>query len=257
MMAHLPLGIVREPRSALVICFGMGTTYRSLMSWDVQVTAVELVPGVKDVFPYFFSDAAELLRRPNGKVVIDDGRRFLQRSGETYEVITLDPPPPVEAAASSLLYSEEFYATAKARLRPGGVLQQWVPTADPCTTEAVARSLLRSFTFVRMFSSYEGWGHHFLASMQPIEIPPAAALAQRLPANAKADLVEWTQSTDPAQPLAIVLQQERDPRELTKCGDARITDDRPYNEYYVLRSAWSAAASLFASAHADGRTARK
>ncbi|HEY6910258.1 MAG TPA: hypothetical protein VI356_12860 [Myxococcales bacterium] len=257
MMAHLPLAIVREPKSALVICFGMGTTFRSLMSWDVQVTAVELVPGVKDVFPYFFSDGAELLGRPNGQVVIDDGRRFLQRSDRMYDVITLDPPPPVEAAASSLLYSEEFYAAAKARLRPGGVLQQWVPPADPCTTEAVARSLLRSFKFVRMFTSYEGWGHHFLASMQPIEIPPAAALARRLPATARRDLLEWTQSKDPAQPLAVVLRQERDPRELANCGDARITDDQPYNEYYVLRSTWSAAASLFARPRADGRTARE
>ncbi len=45
-----------------------------------------------------------------------------------YDVITIDPPPPLEAAASSLLYSEEFYRVARRKLRPGGILQQWLPT---------------------------------------------------------------------------------------------------------------------------------
>jgi spermidine synthase len=249
MMAHLPLGLVRAPRSALVICFGMGTTYRSLMSWGVHATAVELVPSVKEAFPYFFADAGDLVRRPNGQVVVDDGRRFLQRTGESFDVITLDPPPPVEAAASSLLYSEEFYASAKARLRPGGILQQWLPTAEPSTIAAVARSLLRSFPHVRVFRSYEGWGHHFLASMEPISIPDAGALVARLPPAAKADLAEWVPSRDPAEPVALVLKREVDPRDLVREGEARITDDRPYNEYYLVRRAWRLARKL--TGHAE------
>ncbi len=47
MMAHLPLAFLdRSPQDALVICFGMGTTFRSLHSWGIPVTAVELVPSV-------------------------------------------------------------------------------------------------------------------------------------------------------------------------------------------------------------------
>ena len=45
MMAHLPLFFLdHPPQDALVICFGMGTTYRSMLSWGIPVTAVELVP---------------------------------------------------------------------------------------------------------------------------------------------------------------------------------------------------------------------
>ena len=34
MMAHLPLAFLdRPPQNALDICFGMGTTFRSLLSW--------------------------------------------------------------------------------------------------------------------------------------------------------------------------------------------------------------------------------
>ena len=48
-MAHMPLTFLdHKPESALMICLGMGTTLRSLASWGIDVTAVELVPGVKE-----------------------------------------------------------------------------------------------------------------------------------------------------------------------------------------------------------------
>jgi predicted membrane-bound spermidine synthase len=235
-MAHLPLGLVkRPPRSALVICLGMGTTFRSLMSWNVHATAVELVPSVKDAFGYFFSDAKEIASRPEGKIIIDDGRRFLRRTSETFDVITIDPPPPVEAAASSLLYSKEFYAAAIARLSEGGILQQWIPDTEDRIVQAVARSLLEAFPHVKMYRSFEGWGYHFLASMQPIDVPPPAVLAARLPARAVDDLLEWTEAKDPVKFLAQVLAGETNPYAFARGNDARVTDDRPYNEYYMLR----------------------
>ncbi len=128
MMAHLSLAsLAQPPRNALVICFGMGTTFRSAMSWGIPVTAVDLVPSVPKLFGYYHRDAAEIMASPRAHVVIDDGRRFLERSPEEYDAIIIDPPPPVQAAGSSLLYSEDFYAVAKKRLRPGGILQQFLP----------------------------------------------------------------------------------------------------------------------------------
>src|SRR5581483_485395 len=96
-------------------------------------------------------DAPDLLRSPLSHVVIDDGRRYLERSTEQYDVITIDPPPPVEAAGSSLLYSRELYDTLKPRLRPGGILQQWLPRGDEVDRAAVARALQVSFPYVRAF----------------------------------------------------------------------------------------------------------
>src|SRR5208282_3439488 len=142
MMAHLPLVFLdRPPQDALDICFGMGTTFRSLMSWKIHATAVELVPSVPRLFRYFHSDGDEILQSPLAQVVIDDGRRYLERTTQQYDLITIDPPPPVEAAGSSLLYSEEFYAAARKRLRPGGILAQWLPDGDAEDYAAVARAL--------------------------------------------------------------------------------------------------------------------
>ncbi len=57
-MAHLPLAYLgRPPERALDICFGMGTTFRSLMTWGIHVDAAELVPSVPQLFYQFHSDA--------------------------------------------------------------------------------------------------------------------------------------------------------------------------------------------------------
>lgn len=236
-MAHLPAAFCeRPPQNGLVICFGMGTTFRSLSSWGMRTTAVELVPGVKELFGRFFDDAGQVLARPGNAVVIDDGRRYLMRTRERFDVVTIDPPPPLEAAASSLLYSEEFYALVKRRMGEGAVLQQWAPGGQPEALRAVLRTLTAQFPHVRAFQSFEGWGFHFLASMRPLPERGPAQLEARMPAAAKADLMEWFKRGQPSGVFAATLAREIDIEAFLGGWERRITDDRPYNEYYLLRT---------------------
>ena len=240
MMAHLPLAFLdHPPRNALVICFGMGTSYRSLLSWNIPATAVELVPSVPRLFWYFHADGPELLRSPLSHVVIDDGRRYMERTAEQYDVITIDPPPPVEAAGSSLLYSKEFYATLKQRLMPGGILQQWLPTGDPVDHAAIARALQESFPYVRVFyvSPETGWGIHFVASMQPLHNWTAKELAQHMPEHAARDLIEWGPEPDAERQFGALLKNERPIAQMVAESPATpaLQDDRPMNEYYYFR----------------------
>ncbi len=238
MMAHLPLAFLNHtPRSALVVCFGMGTTYRSLLSWDIQTTAVELVPSVPRLFPYYHSDGAELMRSPLSRVVIDDGRRYLERTSEQYDVITIDPPLPVEAAGTSLLYSKEFYSILRRRLAPHGIVQQWLPWGDAVVKAAVVRALQESFPYVRLFRAQDGRGFHFLASEQPIVLLTPHELAERMPARAAQDLVEWGPEPAPDGQFAIILSQELALDQMTSGYPAvpALQDNRPENEYYLLR----------------------
>jgi predicted membrane-bound spermidine synthase len=243
-MAHLPLAFLdRPPQNALVICFGMGTTFRSLRSWGIPVTAVELVPSVPRLFDYYHDDGDKILHSPLSHVVIDDGRRYLERTTQRYDLITIDPPPPLEAAASSLLYSEEFYQVAKRRLSPGGILQQWLPAggADVEEVAAIARSVRNSFSYVRTFR--DQFGYHFLCSEQPIPTRSAQDLLQRMPAAAVADLTEWTKpaggdrSIVAASQLNTLLQQELPVDQLVaeSPDTPALTDNRPINEYFALR----------------------
>jgi spermidine synthase len=238
MMAHLPLThLDRAPQSALVICFGMGTTFRSLLSWDIDTTAVELVPSVAEFFPFYHEDATRLLAKPNAHLIVDDGRRFLDRTGQQFDVILLDPAPPAESAGSSLLYSKEFYDSVKKRLAPGGILQHWLPgDAEPRIASAVANTIRQSFPHVRAYYSCTGWGVHFLASMEPIPERSPEELVARMPEGAVRDLLEWEAGDAPGL-FAAVLDRQLSPAALgvVTPGALTITADRPFNEYYWLR----------------------
>jgi len=237
-MAHLPLAFHQgPPQSALIICFGMGTTYRSALSWNIDTTAVELVPGVPKAFGFYHADAAQVLANPKGHIVIDDGRRFLMRTREKFDVIVIDPPPPVETAGSSLLYSTEFYELAKQHLKPHGILQAWFPGGQKSTDQAILRSLYVSFPHVRCFVGLEQFGVHLLGSMDPIENLTAEQLSARMPAGARNDLLEWSDSDNLPDYLNKVLAHELSLAEgLNPDPQVRITDDQPFNEYFLLRT---------------------
>jgi hypothetical protein len=259
LMAHLTLShLEKPPKTALIICFGMGTTWRSAMSWNIAVTAVELVPSVSEAFPYFYADAAALRARRNGRIVVDDGRRFLERTNETFDAIILDPPPPIEAAGSSLLYSEEFYELAKRRLDSNGILQQWIP--NPCdivTEQAMVRSIRHSFAHVRLLMT--AMGLHVLASRRPIPPLTAEQLLAKIPRAAVDDLIEWSAELPPPvvapavpfQPtgnsaldyLRASLADELDPQSVEDGAD-RLTDDHPVNEYFLMRMAEQALTTM-------------
>lgn len=236
-MVHIPLAIrTRRPESALIICVGMGTSFRSAASWGIRVTGVELIPSVKAAFGYYFADAREILRHRKNRIVIDDGRRFLRRTTETYDLISIDPPPPVEASGSSLLYSREFYQAAKSRLNPDGILQQWLPDWDDETLGAAAQSLCAEFPYVRAFRSLEKWGIHFFASSSSFTMPAPEEFGARLSARAARDFTEWNPEKTPAQLYTVVLDREVPLEPILKpAAVPPLTDDRPINEYFLLR----------------------
>jgi spermidine synthase len=243
MMAHLPLAIRRTPATnALTICFGMGTSFRSALSWGIRSRAVELVPSVPGLFGYFHRDGPALLRLPGADVVVDDGRRYLERSSESYDVVIVDPPPPPEAAGSSLLYSREFYRAVKRRLRPGALVQQYVPGGcEPKVQVAFAKAIRESFPFIRVFGSMDGRdGLHLLAGMEPIPVASGAELAGRMPPSAVEDLLEWGPSATAEAQFNLVLAREISWDDLIRRapGTGALEDDRPVNEYYFVRWAF-------------------
>ena len=199
---------------------------------------VELVPSVPKLFTYYHPDGNQVLASPLAHVVIDDGRRYLERVPQQYDAIIIDPPPPVPAAGSSLLYSRDFYELAKQRLRPGGILQQWLPPeGDAVDQAAIARALAEVFPYVRVYGSVYIKGLHYFASMNPIPERTAQELAGRMPASAVADMMEWGPAKTPAEQFALMLSNPSSSAALIarSPNTPALQDDRPVNEYYMLR----------------------
>jgi predicted membrane-bound spermidine synthase len=128
LLGHLPALLHSNPEEALVICFGMGTTAGavSLHPELKRLDIAELSPLVIQVAPLFTDTNYKVLSNPKVHVHVDDGRNFLLRTKERYDFITLEPPPPSDAGMTNL-YSKEFYALMRQRLKPGGLVCQWIP----------------------------------------------------------------------------------------------------------------------------------
>jgi len=244
-MAHLPLALHGHAKDGLVICFGMGTTFRAMASWGINTTAVDLSRAVIDSFGFFHADAASVIANPKVHIIADDGRRFLARTGQSYDVIVIDPPPPVEAAGSSLLYSREMYDVLKQRLRADGILLQWLPRGDALIGPVVLRTLMQAFPHVVAYRSIDDRGVNYLASMQPIPEITVNDFVSRLPERARRDLLEWGPLPTAEGMAAAILHRRLSVTDIVP--DPRrgriISDDRPYNEYFLVRSevaTWSA-----------------
>ncbi len=156
MMGHLPVLLHPNPERALVVCFGTGTTAGAVLgNPGVSVDIVDINRTVFDFADHFRDFNHGAAHDPRARLVVEDGRSFLLTSTESYDVITSEPMPPTFAGVSSL-YSREYYALARAHLRPGGFVVQWLPFH--LVTPVQAWSILRSIQDV--FPETTLWIHN-------------------------------------------------------------------------------------------------
>jgi hypothetical protein len=90
---------------------------------------------------------------------------------------------------------------------------------------------------VLCYRSLGDYGIYMLGSMEPFASQDAPQMAARMPPAARADLVQWYPSKDPVTYLTMLLSNRVDiPHVLDADRHAEVTDDQPFNEYYLLRT---------------------
>jgi hypothetical protein len=77
LMPILPLIARPDAEDALVVAFGMGSSFRTALVAGLETDAVELVPSVPDMFGWFHPDAEVVKADPKGEIIIADGRNHL------------------------------------------------------------------------------------------------------------------------------------------------------------------------------------
>jgi spermidine synthase len=212
--AFAALGHTAVPGRVLVIGFGAGTiTEAALMTGEAErITVVELsgtlIANLRTLPP-----VARVLDDPRVRMVIDDGRRYLQRSDETFDVILMDPLR-TTTAYSNNLHSEEFFALAGRHLAPGGVLM--VGGLDGGAI--IPRTLLATFPHVRAYPYF------CLASRRPF------ALNQ-----ARLDTLLGAVADDEGGIIRAVIGETLEGEALVQAtaGAPVNRDWRPASEYYL------------------------
>jgi len=144
----VPCLLAERCERAFVIGYGTGVTAGELAALDEtrEVRVAEISRGVVEAAPLFEFANQHASRSPEVEIVRADAYRALLRSDGRYDVIVSEPSNPWVTGVE-MLFSREFLAAARGRLREGGVYGQWFHTyeTDQATLEMVLRTYLDVF----------------------------------------------------------------------------------------------------------------
>ena len=117
---YFNLGLAYNPRARDILMIGLGGGSIPKQMWrdfpNLQLKVVELDPEVVKVAYRYF----HLPRHPRIDVEVADGRQFLVRNADRYDVIAIDAY--FSDSVPFHLTTREFYELVRERLNPGGVV---------------------------------------------------------------------------------------------------------------------------------------
>ncbi len=145
--AHLPLILKPEAEEVLLVGLGSGITAGAALRHPIKgLDAVELTPAVAEAARLFDESNRGALRDPRLRLHLEDAKTFLRRTGNSYDLVISEPSNPWIAGVGAL-FSREYYASVRRRLKPGGVLLQWchLYEMDDPLFKTILRTFLESF----------------------------------------------------------------------------------------------------------------
>jgi spermidine synthase len=226
-MGHLAALLApRQAPRALVVGLGAGATPGALARHTgAQVDIVELSESVISAAPYFNVANANVLQQPNVHLAVDDGRNYLLRNRELYDVITADVVHPYDAGATNL-YSVEYFRLVARALTPNGIMVQWVSPGSAFEHALIVRTFLEAFPNSTLWVG----GDLLVGSPSPLRIGQAELEARLADPAARASLAEvgFNHAQD-------VLAQFRGSAEELRAYAGQgpiLTDDHPILEYF-------------------------
>jgi spermidine synthase len=125
--AHIPCLLTERHERAFTIGLGTGTTAGTLAAYPFShIDVAEISPAIAFAAQKYFANInGDIFADPRFRLLEEDGRNALLVSTDRYDVIGIEISS-IWFAGAANVYSREFYAIVRARLAPGGVLQQWV-----------------------------------------------------------------------------------------------------------------------------------
>jgi len=236
MSAHLPLLAHPDPKSVLIIGLASGVTAGAAAQHPVErVDVVEIEPAMLRAAKFFDPENRGVLNHPRVRIIVGDGRNFLLGTEERYDVIISEPSNPWIRGLATL-FSREFYALAASRLKPGGVMLQWVQGYGfhPDDFRMVVATYREAFPAVSIWST--STGDYLLlgrAAPAPVDFARITAAWQALPAL-REDMTR-VGLRSPYALLADFLLSEADTERFAAIGDVN-TDDRLPLEFSAPRN---------------------
>lgn len=178
--ALVPLIHTNRRERALVI--GLGTGHSAEVVADAgfeHVDLVELAPGIVAAARGPLSDLnSRVLDRESVQLHLDDGRNFVLRARNRYDLVTIEISS-VWFAGATNMYAREFYVSVRDKLTDDGILQQWVQLHHISRREVLATLLTLRDVFPEVELFLVGGQGVLVASKQDLSVKPAALAGLR------------------------------------------------------------------------------
>lgn len=153
-LGQTPIILHPSPDSVFVIGYGAGTTIGNVLCHPkVKYAEVaEISPEVIEGSVHFNHINERPLARKNLKLIEDDGVSALRLSQKRYDVIISQPSNPWSAGVGNL-FTDEFFALCKEKLRPGGYVAQWFSLyeMDDKCLKLILRTAFKQFKHVSLW----------------------------------------------------------------------------------------------------------
>ncbi len=240
LLGHLPLLLHPNPERVVNIGLGGGITLGAVTAHPEprEIVQVELDPLVVEATRTWFSQAnRDALGDPRLRLAIDDGRSFIERGTEKLDVI-ISEPPNLWVSGVSGLFTREFYRAARARLRPGGLLCQWLPLYELTRADFATALATMGTQFPHMAAWTNGGVAVIVASADPL--PSGGQHLDRLPPAVMADL--HNAGVEPAQLASFLAQPDLDAAAIARLqatAQGLNRDDRPVLELHSARNLYT------------------
>ncbi|MFO7638321.1 MAG: fused MFS/spermidine synthase [bacterium] len=235
-MGTIPFAINPAPERVLVIGYGLGVATALFVELsDGPVDCVEIAPRVVEASRDFAKWNNRVYEHPRLAVLAGDGRNFLLATNRQYDFISCDPTHP--ALGSGALYTVEFYELCRRRLRPGGVMTQYLPLhkLEPGDFRAVVNTFRQAFPDCAL---WRGVSHAVLVGRKDrplaIEYEALARLFERMKPGTRAALAEVF--IDEADDLIAGMALNAGALAEFTRGAGLFSDDRPGLEYRGARA---------------------
>ena len=233
LQAHLPLLFHPDPKDALIICFGTGSTAGAVGDHNVsEIYAVDISREVFNGGRYFSDGNRDILNNSRFKMIIEDGRNFLLTTDKKFDLITSEPPPPSNAGIVNL-YSREYYMLCKSRLKEGGMVSHWIPLHH--LSEDDFKMLVSTFVSVFPHSTmwFTKWDAIMIGSDKKLAID-FENFRERLNNKKIQESLKEIGIFNPFQLLSTFMMDEEDLHKFID-GVPIVTDNNPYVEFTAPR----------------------
>lgn len=230
LLGFIPALIHPNPRRVLSIALGTGmSTAAVAMSGPERIDLVELSPAVLEASRRFDAYTGRLLDQPIVHAHVDDGRSYLARSDDVYDLIMADPVHPTTAGSASL-YTSEYYALAREHLAPGGIMSQWIPLYELSTADigGIVATFRSQFPHLTLWVT--GYDLVLLGSLEPFVLDPRA-IELRMQREPVRSTLRAIGVRDVADLLACCFGAGSTAQALADAAPSLITDNKPWLEF--------------------------